>query len=245
MKKITLECFTSNAGIHELFPISSTKKYIPEWFKDIPPILKKTNEVRIEHDIPTLKRCDGLTKLYKNGWVLPIWADFIIETAKDGEYRWTCSADIKDGFGGSTIVNFSKELVVNMFDDYVHIKIVVPWYIREKTGVDFYFSGNTWGIIPYWDDIIIMPGILNFKDQHSAHINMFVKKERSIMLEHNTPLIYCVPLAEVKLEVKNYLATDQEYKHLKQSEYGFSLTGNYKNRVKLKKHFLTLVSGMR
>ena len=95
--------------------------------------------------------------------------------------------------------------------------------------------GNTWGIVQYWDDIIIMPGILNFKDQHSAHINMFVKKERSIMLEHNTPLIYCVPLAEVKLEVKNYLATDQEYKHLKQLGYGFSFTGVYKKKLKLKK----------
>ena len=91
------------------------------------------------------------------------------------------------------------------------------------------------GTIQYWDDIIILPGILNYKDQHSANINMFVKKERSIMLEHNTPLIYCVPLAEVKLEVKNYLATDQEYKHLNQSEYGFSLIGLYKKKMKLKK----------
>ena len=235
MKKITLECFTSNAGIHELFPISPTKKYIPEWFKDMRPTVMVEN-FGIEQDAPTLKRCDGLAKLHNNGWILPIWADFLIETTKDGEYKWACPGAPKDDeFRESTIDHHIKKQLGNMFDDYVHMKIIVPWYLREKTGVDFYFSGNTWGTIQYWDDIIIMPGILNFKDQHSAHINMFVKKERSIMLEHNTPLIYCVPLAEVKLEVKNYLATDQEYKHLKQLGYGFSFTGVYKKKLKLKK----------
>jgi len=231
MKKITLECFTNNAGIHELFPISPTKKYIPEWFKNIPPILKTTNEFGIEYESPTLRRCDGLTKLYNNGWVLPLWSDFIIETEEGSGYRWMCSADIE----GATIEQFNNETMGNMFDDYVHVKIVVPWYIREKTGVDFYFSGNTWGIKQYWDDIIILPGILNFKNQHGAHINMFIKKNRRVELEQNTPLIYCVPLAEVKLEVKNYLATEQEYKHLKQSQYGFSFIGNYKKKMKLKK----------
>ena len=228
MKKITLECFTNNAGIYGLFPISPTKKYIPEWFKNIPPILKTTNEFGIEYESPSLRRCDALRKLYTNGWILPLWADFIIKTTKDGGYSWICSAE------GSPIEQFSKETMGNMFDDYIHIKVVVPWYIREKTGVDFYFSGNTWGIKQHWDDIIIMPGILNFKDQHSAHINMFVRKEKKITLEHNTPLIHCVPLASVKLDVKNYLATDQKYKHLKQSEYGFSFIGNYKKRLKLK-----------
>ena len=33
---------------------------------------------------------------------------------------------------------------------------------------------------------------------------MFIKKNRKVELEQNTPLIYCVPLAEVKLEVKNF-----------------------------------------
>ena len=229
MKKITLECFTSNAGIHELFPISPTKKYIPEWFKNITPI-KSTNDLGIEADLSTLKRCDGLAKLHNNGWVLPLWCDFIIETDEVG-YKWSTPSQIEE----TTIEQHRREQIGKAFDDYIHVKIMVPWHIREKTGVDFYFSGNTWGIIQYWDDIIIMPGILNFKDQHSAHINMFVKKERRIMLEHNTPLIYCVPLAEVKLEVKNYLATDQEYKHLKQLGYGFSFIGLYKKRLKLTK----------
>ena len=58
MKKITLECFTSNAGIHELFPISPAKKFIPEWFKSIPSTLRQPNEFGVDIDVSTLKRCD-------------------------------------------------------------------------------------------------------------------------------------------------------------------------------------------
>ena len=162
----------------------------------------------------------------------------IIETTEEGDYRYKLihsGIDKLDDFGGGTMESHSAPQMGNAFDDYVHIKILVPWLIQEKTGVNFYFNGNTWGIKQHWDDIIILPGIVNFKNQHNAHINMLVKKDRRIELEHNTPLIYCIPLSEATLKVKNYLATDQEYKHIKQSVYGFSFTGAYKKRLKLKK----------
>jgi len=238
MKKVTLECFTNNSGIHEMFPISPARKFRPEWFEHISSAFKTTNEFGVEHEAPTLKRCDGLIKLYNNGWILPLWADFIIETEADGRYRWitphgAVRSQVHDA-DESTLDSHYPEQMGNMFDDYVHIKLIVPWYIREKTGVDFHFGGNTWGIKQHWDDIIILPGILNFKSQHGANINMFMKKERRIELKHNTPLIQCIPLSKARLEIKNILATDQEYKHLKQYAYGFTFTGLYKKRLKLK-----------
>jgi len=104
---------------------------------------------------------------------------------------------------------------------------------REDRCKFFILAGIHGGIKQHWDDINILPGILNFKEQHNAHINMFIKKDRRVELKHNTPLIQCVPLSGSKLEIKNILVTDQEYKHLKQSGYGFSFTGLYKNRLKL------------
>ena len=230
MKKITLECFTSNAGIHELFPISPAKKFIPEWFKSIPSTLRQPNEFGVDIDVSTLKRCDGLTKLYNTGFVLPLWSDFIIETNKDGGYKWSSPENIDH----ATIDHHHPQQMGNQFSDYVHVKIVAPWILKEKTGVDWYWSGNTWGTSEYWDDINILPGLINYKNQPSAHINMFVKKDRRIELKHNTPLIQCVPLTDAKLEIKNTLATDQEYKHLKQVDHGFTFVGLYKKRLKLK-----------
>ena len=64
---------------------------------------KKTNEYKIVHDITTFKRCDGFTKLYQNGFILPLWQDFIIETTKEGGYRWSVPEDIREEHGGGTI----------------------------------------------------------------------------------------------------------------------------------------------
>ena len=238
MKKITLDCYTSNAGIHELFPISLAKRHIPQWFKNIPSVIKQTNRFGVDEDISTLKRCDAFAKLYNNGWTMPLWSDLIVETGPDDSYRYsTVHSGISaiDDFGGGSVECHSTEQLGNAFEDYVHIKIIAPWVIREKTGVDFYFCENTWGIKEFWDDIKILPGILNFKDQCNAHVNMLIKRDRKITFEANTPLIYCVPVSEAQLEIKNHLATDQEYKHLKQSMYGFSFTGSLKKRLKLKK----------
>ena len=237
MNKIILECFTSNAGIYDLFPISLAKKHIPQWFKNIPSTHKQINEFGVKQDVSTLKRCDGFTKLYNSGWVMPLWSDMIIETSDDSFRYSNVHAGINeiDDFGGGSIECHTTQQLGNEFDDYVHIKIIAPWVLREKTGVDFYFCANTWGIKQHWKDINILPGILNFKEQCNAHINMLVKKNRRIELEHNTPLIYCIPLSEANLEIKNHLATDQEYKHLKQSMFGFSFTGSLKKRLKLKK----------
>ena len=82
----------------------------------------------------------------------------------------------------------------------------------------------------YFEDITILPGVLNFKNQNTANINLFLeRKNNKFLIEHNTPLIYCIPLSDAKLEIKNHLVSDQEFKHLSHlASYNFSFTGTYK-----------------
>lgn len=237
MKKITLDCYTSNAGIYEFFPISSVKKHIPQWFKDIPPVIQQTNQYDMEENISTIKRCDAFSQLYNTGWTMPLWSDIILETPGDSYRYTTIHSGITelDNFGGGSVEAHSTDQLGNSFGDWVHVKIIAPWILKEKTGVNFYFCENTWGVKEYWNDIRIVPGVLNFRDQNNAHINMLVKRDKKITFEANTPLIYVVPLSEAKLEIKNHLATDQEYKHLKQALYGFSFVGSMKKRLKMQR----------
>ena len=225
LKKIKLECFTADAGIHKFFPISPAKKFIPEWFKNMPPSVEQT---------ATIKHCDGFNNLYSRGWVIPLWSDLLIETDKEGWYRYQYSGTF-DSFPGSDrgaepIDYHNSTQLGNNFSDHIHLKLLSPWIIKEKTGVDFYYSENTWGIKKYFDDITILPGVLNFKDQNTANINMFLeKKNNKFIIEHNTPLIHCIPLSDAKLEIKNYLVSDQEFKHLSHiSAYRFAFMGTYK-----------------
>lgn len=236
MKKIKLECFTSNAGVHQFFPISPAKKHTPQWYKDMPQTTKAPQGPKgfIEADVGTIKRCDAFSALYNKGFVIPMWADLVIETTSEGVWQYAYS-DVIDNFKGSNLEHHPPEQIGHSFGDYIHLKIVVPWQIHEKTGVDFYFCENTWGMSQHLNAIKVLPGVLNFKNQHNCHINILVKKENNrIVIEHNTPIVYCIPLSKNKLSIKNTLVSDQEYKHLKQLSYVFSFVGTYKNRLKLK-----------
>ena len=158
MKKIVLECHTNNAAIHKFFPISPTKKYLPEWFKNLPAKIQgafqdqKEGTSRLERDIPTFRHCDGFKYLYNMGWVLPLWCDLILETSKDGRFWYQFSDDngmdkaLLPSWGVSVIHSHNALQLGNAFKDHIHIKLMVPWLIKEKTGINFYFSENTWGL---------------------------------------------------------------------------------------------------
>ena len=146
LKKIKLECFTADAAIHKFFPISLAKKFIPEWFKSIPPMGEQT---------ATIKHCDGFHNLYSRGWVMPMWSDLLLETDKEGGYKYQYSGSFESYPGGNRgyqpIDQHSSEQLGNKFLDHIHLKLLSPWIIKEKSGVDFYYSENTWGIKKYFD----------------------------------------------------------------------------------------------
>ena len=232
-KKIVLECFTSNAAVHKLFPIAAANNHLPKWYKKIPQTIIEVDENGVEFPLPTFKRCDGFTRLFNTGWVLPLWSDTILETDEDGSWRYRVSEAAQEH---PPPVSFhSKEQLGNSFPNHTHLKMNVPWMVREKTGVPFYFNQNTWAIKEHWDHLTVVPGMINFKKQNAVHVNMFLKKGIKITLEHNTPLVHCVPLSESKLEIKNYLVSDEEYRHLVQPTYfQFSFVGKYKKMLHMK-----------
>jgi len=231
-KKIVLECFTHNAAVHKFFPITAARHHLPKWFKKIPQEITIVDDNGIEYPQPTFRRCDGFTRLFNNGWVLPMWCDMKIETDEDGAWKYRVS-DIVDNTSPA-IWTHSEAQLGNNFPTYIHLKINVPWYMREKTGVYFHYSQNTWGIKEHWDYLTVVPGLINYKNQSAAHINMFLKRGIKFIIEHNTPLVHCIPLSESKLEIKNYLVTQQEYKQLhSENTFMFSFLGRYKKMLQL------------
>ena len=231
-KKIVLECFTHNAAVHKLFPIATAKNYLPQWYKKIPQTVTTVDDNGMELPQSTFKRCDGFSRLFNVGWVLPSWCDIKIETDEDGAWRFHVSDNVEKS--SPAIVAHSEGQLGNNFPDHSHIKINVPWVIKEQTGVYFHYSQNTWGIKEHWDHLTVLPGLVNYKNQSAAHINMFFKRGVSVMLEHGTPLVHCIPLSEAKLEIKNHLVSEQEYNHLHQlSSFNFSFVGSYKKMLQM------------
>jgi hypothetical protein len=228
-KKLIVDCFTSNPAILEYFPITPASKNYPEWWKKMEATFPHVSQSGIEHPAPTIKRCDGLLGLYSKGFHIKMWSDLILETNDNGEFRYQYSSD-----ENHPIVSHSKRQLGPSLDPYVHIKILSPWMIEEKTGVDFLFSGSCWNYVDKLFDWNIVPGVINFKNQSSTHINLFMPSKGSrLELTAGDPLIHIIPISEKDIELRNHLLTEKEFEN-KMLRYSFmsSFIGRYKKNAR-------------
>jgi hypothetical protein len=228
-KKIVVDCFTSNPAILEYFPITHAVKNYPDWWKRMEASFPHTSTSGIEHPAPTIKRCDGMLSLYSKGFHLKMWSDLILETSAQGEFRYQYSSD-----ENHPIVSHSKRQIGSAFGAHVHLKILSPWMIEEKTGVDFLFTGSSWNYPDKLFDWNIIPGCINFKNQSSTHINLFMPaKQARLELTAGEPIVHIIPVSEKEVDLRCHELTDKEYR-TKMLKYSFmsSFMGRFKKNAK-------------
>jgi len=205
---LNIDCFTNNLGAFELFPIDYTHKFFPEWWKKLP---KKLSKNARGQDIfwheGTLKTCVGFNSFYNNGITIPLWTDMAIR--KTGT-----SIDIKLSDSGTILGGHRYEQMEGCLDKekYAVVKLITPWLFNCKDNVNFAFIQNTWSLYNP-DDIIIPPGIVDYKYQPTTNINFFVNftKQENILLNSGQPLVNIVPLSDRKLKIHTHLVTDEEF----------------------------------
>lgn len=229
-RTLTIDCFTDNPAIFKFFPIVEAKKCYPQWWKNLESHFQdKNSNSGVSHNVPTLKRCDGILGLYSKGFCIPLWSDLIIETNSHGEYRYQYSSD-----ENAPIVSHGKNQLGSAFDKFIHVKILSPWLIQEKTGVNFYFSGANWNLINYMFNINILPGVVNFKDQMSTHINLFLPSaDNRLEFSSGDILTHIIPLSEFNIQLKHHLISSSEFQK-KMLSYSFlsSFMGRYKKNAR-------------
>ena len=206
-KEIVVDAFTTNHSAFSNFPIDRSSKFFPDWWKKLPSY--NTRDVSgIEIPSSTIRKCDGLIDLYKNGFMLPLWTDLIIETDTTGKWKYISALEMK-------IVEHARNQYGSSFDEYIHFKLFSPWLIREKTGVNFTYIPPMWNNVNYWNHIHFLPGTVNYKTQSSSHVNVFVNKiNQSINLQAGMPLLHIMPNSDKKTIIKCHLVNKQEYDKL-------------------------------
>ena len=211
-KKIVLDCFTSEQGIADLFPISSLKRNPPNWWKSF------SNTTPIDGcpvEFSTIKRCPGIRDLFIEAFCIPAWSEY--KLYKDPVQGFSHIGPNRYAEG-----NVHQQTQLGpQYSDYVHFKFLSPWFLKQKHEMKWmmmqpFWHGNT--------DILLPPGILEFKHQHSTHINIISKKE-SEFKEYNfsagDPLAYLVPLTESKIEIKTHVVDQTELQKLKTFHHSF------------------------
>lgn len=197
-KKIVVDCFTANPNAYDLFPIDKANKFHPDWWKRLPNRFVTESAGGIPLEQSTMKGCIGFKNLYSSGFVIPLWSDLKLQT--HGQNYSFQFADNISQIGFHPLEQLGTE-----FSQYTHVKLVSPWRIREKTGVNFLFTSMPWNNPR---DLLTQetpPGVNDYKYQHTSNINMLLKKGYMYEFDAGRPMVHLIPLSENDVEIKLHL----------------------------------------
>jgi hypothetical protein len=207
-KVLHVDCFTNNLGAFELFPIDYSHKFIPEWWKKLPKNLTKNERGQdIFWPSSTMKSCSGFNSLFKKGITIPLWTDMAIKINQ-------LNVDVKLSSEETALGSHSYSQMEGSYpvQKYALIKIMSPWLLNCKENISFNFIQNTWNFYNM-DDIIIPPGIVDYKYQTITNINFFVNKEknRNLLINAGQPMVNIIPLTDKKIKIHTHFISDSDF----------------------------------
>ena len=224
--KVTVDCFTLNYGTNELFPIQEANNFYPEWWKTLPKTYESLNNWGLSIPRPTMKQCIGMTNLYTHGFVLPMWTELIIQTTAT---QWFYEFAL-----GNDIVSHDVEQYQKPISDYHHLKITSPWFLAEKTGINFMWTAPTYNIIENLGKYHTLPGIMDYKYNVGTNINMLLPKvDNKIMLKSGQPLAHIVPMTDKDVKIKTQVVTQEELSKIQVHTYDSSFTNRYRTNRRI------------
>jgi hypothetical protein len=228
--KIVVDAFTAMPLLTEMAPIQPIKKFLPQWWKDLPRTVDvRRSDRQLTSKRGTLKVCDGFLEYNKHGFIIPMWSDLKIATTKTG--KWTYDFPSDDPY---PIVDHPANQYGEHFANFINMKIVSPWVFQEKNGINFFWTSPTWHMSQHWGKLNILPATMNFRFHHSTNIPMFVpKRDDVIELQHGEPLIHLLPITDKEVEVKMHQITHDEFiQRSNGSRFDRMFIGSYKARKK-------------
>ena len=223
-KEIVIDAFTAYKEVYDLFPLDHSYKFIPEWWKNIPKNLEIQNPYVDSVPYASMKHCYGIIEYFKNGFMLPMWSDVKIKTSTE-----SYSFQFATSYGN---IQQHKSIQYNdAFPDYQHAKFMCPWYFKTKQDIKFLCSAPIWNLNNHWQNLFILPGIVEFKFNNVLHVNMFLKKQNEqIFIEAGTPIFHISPITDKKIKIVNHLVSESEL--LKQIDSARSFFVNHHLKIK-------------
>ena len=218
--KIVLDCFTYVPEVELLFPILRAEERLPQFWKKLPPTVKHNGPMR-----GTMKTCPGVGNLYRSGFIIQSWQEMWIGI--ENGVRWFPEDCLE--------THSSKQWLDSYLTGFYHVKLLSPWKIKEKTGVNFLYTNC------FWHDDTFKPfvvnGVVDYKYQHTTSVNMLIPKTifpKEVNIPLNKELAHVIPMSEKDIDIKMHTVTQEEF--VKQvGTIPFTISGQYFKRKKLLK----------
>ena len=235
-KKINVNCYCRNQQVTKLFPIIKASRVLPKWLKELKSEKEKCSKTNIKSSSvnkKTIRSCSGVRELFNNSYMQRLWSDLEIYIDVNQKYM---SWYFADGETEIVIHETSQRGDFLSAENYTVLKVISPWFIETKKSIN-------WSIVPpvyhdqkQIDSVHTLPGLLNFKYQHSPHIFIAVKNMTgSYFIKAGTPLAYMIPQTEKSIKLNN-IYDENKCKQLDDMQRPFAFEKSYfKKRLQLNK----------
>ena len=181
-------------GLEEVIPPQPAKKYIPNWYKDLPPFVSKIEGEKVKPEEKkyqsTIKVCPVVHDWFLQGYVLPMWCDLYIEINEDNS--WSCNSSFPNMSPEATqhsayitwLPEQYKKNAVAMF------RIKSPWRMKTPAGYSSYQFPMYYHFNP---DFEVPPGPVWSDEYHLIDPQIIIKHYGVNKINCGTPLCVYVP----------------------------------------------------
>lgn len=233
-RPISIDAFTYVESVYKLYPPRLSRDYIPQWWRNLPTDFDDPGFGAVKN--PTMKRCTGFIEAFRTGFMVPMWTDLALELFNEPPGRTSFRYRFADGEG--VIQTHMHQQYTGFVDTnrQQHLKIIVPWRIREPTGVNFTVTQPVWNMGELNRDITILGGVTDFKYQDSAHFQLLVNypevgTKNSILIPADMPLMQVIPVSDRPIKIHTHLV--ERSKYVDAGIGIFKFTGNYLHRKRM------------
>ena len=216
-----IEFKTDVKGLEEIAPVKPAKYFLPQWFKGLkdfvevdavheknkPNYFGKKGDTAKKHTSGTVKRCPAIVDLITEGFIIPMWSDFLIQ--RDMEtFEW----DNKNFQYG--IEFHSKEQIkgwnLKKTDFPEGIKFTNPWRIYTPKGYSVMFMTPTY---QFEKRFTVLPGIVETDSYHHINFPSIWHTTKDAVIERGTPFIQVIPFKRDEWNLNISQMNDLDYKN--------------------------------
>jgi len=217
--KQSIEFKTDFKGLEEFAPVKPSKFFLPQWFKDMDEYITqdavhekgkkgyfgRSKETAIKTAGGTVKRCPAIIDLLAEGFIIPMWADFLVQ--RDME---TLEWDNK-GVGQYGIEFHNRQQIkgweLKKTDFPEGVKFINPWRIYTPKGYSVMFMQPTY---QFEKRFTVLPGIVETDSYNHINFPTIWHTTKDAVINRGTPFIQVIPFKRDEFDLDVGQMTDKQ-----------------------------------
>jgi hypothetical protein len=213
---ITVDFFTAEQEVDGLTAPDMAVKFIPSWWRKLPKVEDRNSL--------SLRKCPGFVDYFRHSIMFPLWCELEVVVGNENNaeylygYQYADRKSIIEEHAESQRTGYLPQ------EKYQHLKLLNPWKAKTKHDVNWACSQPTW-CFDKPEELIVPPGIFNFKHGHEMNINLFATRHatelRKIIIKAGQPMAAVTPMSDKKVVIKRHKVSPQEFEMISKTRVFF------------------------